>query len=491
MSPNAPAASAPAPGKSRGLQTHPGLRAESICRTLLRLLALCCAGAAHAAIAVQPSAATVAQQADSTLKRVVPADGPGAAVLIARGDQVLYRGARGMASLELGVKLSPQQLFRIGSVTKMFTAATVLKLVDAGQLSLQDPLSKFLPDYPGGDNITIHQLLNHTSGIKDYAQIPDVSGAQDADTAALIAIFKGQPVDFPPGTDWAYSNSGYVLLGAVIEKLSRHSWFETMRQQLLEPLHLRHTLYATDLPLVPGRVAGYSRDQHGQLTNAGYLIGPGADGALAASLDDLFNWMRALNTGQVLSPGSYQKMITPQPNNSGKPTNYGYGMMLTRVRGAPVLEHDGGISGFAAQLAYLPSQQITVVTLVNTDTYKPNAAALGHQMAAIALGQPYPEIHPVTLSESQLRPLTGVYRIDERTQRTLTLRDGVLYSQRGDGPARPLIATSPDQLYFDANSIDGMTAVRDASGAVIALDFFDSASDSTAREPRGTAAAPP
>ncbi len=464
---------------------------SKLLQTLTYLLALCCGAAAHAAIAPQPGAATVARQAGLILKRAAPADGPGAAVLIARGDQVLYRGARGMASLELGVKLSPQQLFRIGSVTKMFTAATVLKLVDAGKLSLQDPLSRFLPDYPGGDRITIHQLLNHTAGIKDYAQIPDATGAQDADSAALIAIFRNQPADFAPGTDWAYSNSGYVLLGAVIEKLSGHSWFDTMQQQLLEPLHLAHTLYGTDLPLVPGRVAGYSRDEHGQLVNAGYLIGPGADGALASSLDDLFHWMRALNSGQVLSPASYQKMITPQPNASGKPANYGYGMVLTKVRGVPVLVHDGNISGFASQLAYVPSQRITVVTLVNTDTYKPNAGALGHQLIAIALGQPYPVVHPVKLSDSQLRPLAGTYRIDDRTVRTLSLRDGVLYNQRGDGPPRPLIATSPDQLYFDADSIDNLSTVRDASGAVTALDFFDSGSDSTAREPRVTAPSSP
>jgi len=439
---------------------------------------------ASAASAAMPAPVELARAATALLDRATPSDGPGAVVLIARGDKVLYRGARGMANLELGVPLAAGQVFRIGSVTKMFTAATVLKLVDSGRLSLNDPLSRFLPDYPGAKDITIHQLLNHTSGVPDYANFPDVSAAQDADTQVLIAIFRDKPLDFASGSDWAYSNSGYVLLGAVIEKVTGQDWYAAMHQQVLEPLRLRHTFFATDTPIVPGRVSGYSRGEQGQLVNAGYLTGPGADGALAASTEDLFHFMRALGAGRLLGADSFRRMTTPQPTASGKPTDYGYGMMLTKIRGVTALEHNGGISGFAAQVTYLPAAEITVVTLVNSDTYVPNAGSLGHQLAAIALGDPFPEVHPIHLSESQLRQLVGVYRVDAKGIRTLSLRNGTLYSQRGDGPARPLIPTSPDQFYFAADSVDNMTAVRDSSGNVTGLDFFDGARGEAVRQPR-------
>lgn len=168
--------------------------------------------AAHAA--QPPSDADIARQAQRLLADAYLAGGPGAAILVARGDRVLYRGARGAADIELGVPLAPDQVFRIGSVTKQFSAAGLLKLVESGKVSLDDPLSKYLKGYPNGDAITVRQLLDHTSGVKSYTDLSGVMDGpirRDLDTAALVDSFNGEPADFAPGAGWAYNNSGYVL----------------------------------------------------------------------------------------------------------------------------------------------------------------------------------------------------------------------------------------------------------------------------------------
>ena len=202
----------------------------------LPLLSLAFHGSA--ALADLPNKTQLSAYAEQMLADAYPADGPGAAVLIARGDEVLYRGARGLASVELKVPLSADHAFRIGSVTKQFAAAGLLKLIDAGKVSLDDRLTKFLPEFPNGANITVRQLLDHTSGVKSYTGIPGVMDGPirlDLSTAALVATFQDQPVDFAPGAGWAYNNSGYVLVGAVIEAASGKAWHAHLTESILAP----------------------------------------------------------------------------------------------------------------------------------------------------------------------------------------------------------------------------------------------------------------
>ncbi len=304
-----------------------------------------------------PSNAELASYADRLLAESYPADGPGAAVLIARGDEVLYGGARGMASVELGVPLTAQHVFRIGSVTKQFAAATLLKLIDEGKLELDDPLSKFLPEYPNGAEITVRQLLDHTSGVKSYTGIPGVMQGpirQDLSTAELIDTFKDHPVDFAPGEAWAYNNSGYVLLGAVIEAVSGKSWSQQLQDSLLTPAGVSQTRYGADDLLVPGMTNGYTvRD--GKVAPATFLsmTQPHAAGALVSTVADLHRWNRALHGGNLLSESSYTTMITPAGKASDQ--SYGFGIASTTLRGHQQLQHGGGINGFSSQLLYVPS----------------------------------------------------------------------------------------------------------------------------------------
>ena len=218
----------------------------------------------HSQAQTLPDAAQVAAYAEKLLdEQKLGRDGPGVAVLVARGDQVLYRGARGMASVELGVPLSPDQVFRIGSVTKQFAAATLLKLIDDGRAKLDDPLSKYLPDYPNGQAITLQQLLNHTSGVKSYTGISGYMNnpvRRELSTQELVAEFKNLPVDFAPGASWNYNNSGYVLVGAVIEAISGKAWHEQLQESLLTPQKLSKTAYPGETRLIKGMVNGYGFD---------------------------------------------------------------------------------------------------------------------------------------------------------------------------------------------------------------------------------------
>jgi CubicO group peptidase (beta-lactamase class C family) len=418
----------------------------------------------------------LAEQAQALLDAAVPdADGPGIAVLVARGDEVLFRGARGMASIELGVPLSPDHVFRIGSVTKQFAAAGLLRLVDDGKVALDDPLSKFLPDYPGGEAITIAQLLNHTSGIQSYTDIPgymDQEIRKDLDTSALIAVFKDAPVAFAPGTAWSYNNSGYVLVGAVIEKASGMPWQRWLEQVQFKPAGLEHTRSGATRSVIPGHASGYSAGVDGSVSVAGPLsmTQPHAAGALVSTVDDLHRWNRALHGGRVISADSYRRMITPEGKAGEAPNRYGFGIQAGSVRGRSALEHGGGINGFLSSLIYLPESEVTVVTLRNADGGG-GGGSLSRQLAALAVGDPYPKGERVAVPAAELAALEGVYRLDADNQRTLRMKDGALTSQRSGGMAFELIPVGNDTFEFE-NSLSRFVIERDADGRPKAMRFF-------------------
>lgn len=425
-----------------------------------------------ASAAKTPDVLALKDYADTLLEQSYLSDGPGAVVLVARGDEVLYRGARGLANVELGVPLAPEQVFRIGSVTKQFAAATVMKLIDQGKLSLNDPLSKFLPDYPNGDKITVLQLLNHTSGVKSYTGIPGVMAGpirMDLSTSALIDTFKNLPVDFAPGSAWAYNNSGYVLVGAVIEAVTGESWDAAIQQLVLAPAGLNHTRLGADDVLIAGMASGYG-SKGGKVIPAAYLsmTQPHAAGALVSTVDDLFHWNRALHGGQLLKPESYEQMITP--TGAAKDAGYGFGIGPGTVRGRAQLSHGGGIHGFSSHLLYLPKDQISVVILQNSDD-GPDVATLAVTLAAFALGDPYPEAKAIAVEPEVLARYEGVYRIDEQNTRTLRLVDGALTSQRSGGQQLKLTPIEADVFLFD-DGLTRLTIERDDDNQISGMRLF-------------------
>lgn len=446
-------------------------------------LSLLLAGMALSAVshaASLPDAAEVGAYARQLLaEQQIDPQGPGLALLVARGDQLLYKGAVGRASIELGVPLQPDQLFRIGSVTKQFAAAGLLKLIDEGRASLDDPLSKYLPTFPKGEGITLAQLLNHSSGVRSYTGIPGYMNnlvRRELSTAALIDEFKNQPTDFAPGTGWAYNNSGYVLVGAVIEAISGKPWHAYLDEVLLKPAQLSRTFYPGEHRVLPGMVQGYSLMPGQPVQGAGFvsMTQPHAAGALVSSVEDLWRWNRLLHGGALLKPASYQRMITPEGAAAKGSMRYGFGIVSEQLRGQPWLQHGGGIHGFVSLLSYQPQSQVTVAVLRNSDGRGPNLELISRKLAAYAGGNPYPASQPVPVPLEQLKALEGVFQKEggkaEET-RSLRVRDGKLFSTRAGGQPMALEPQAGGAFAF-ANSLSRMDVERDDQGRPVALKTY-------------------
>ncbi|WP_290614250.1 serine hydrolase domain-containing protein [Arsukibacterium sp. UBA3155] len=437
---------------------------------------LCCASSVLIAAEPLPDAQAVSRYADQLLQQQ-PIDNhsPGVAVLVARGDELLFKQAYGQANIELGVPLSPEHKFRIGSVTKQFAAAALLKLIDEGKASLSDPLSKYLPDYPNAKNITLLHLLNHTSGVKSYTGIPGYMHnkiRRELTTAELIDEFKDLAVDFAPGADFRYNNSGYVLLGAVIETISGKSWHQYINDALLQPNKLSNIRYPGEQTIIPGMASGYSLRPGQDVTQAALLsmTQPHAAGALVADAHALWQWNRLLHGGKLLTAASYQQMITPTAAAAKNDGNYGFGISRGTLRGMEELQHGGGINGFVSMLIYLPQPKITVVMLRNSDGPGPDLSYLGRKIAAFASGNPYPQYTSVTLTEAQLREVSGVYSKGEDS-RTLEIQDGKLFSTRAGSRPFELTAQGNDSFGF-TDSVTRLVIQRNKEGSPIGLNMF-------------------
>ncbi len=319
-----------------------------------------------------PSLVAVAARIDSAAadwiaKKLVPS----VSIAISIGGKTAYAKAFGLADMELGTPARPETVYEIGSVTKQFTAAAVLQLAEDGKLGLDDPLSRFFPDWPAPSrNATIKQLLNHTSGIKSYTGIDRWRSlmALPLSHDSMVALFEHEPADFDPGTDWKYDNSGYYLLGLIVEKASGQPYATYITQHLFEPLGLKSTSYCGTNAIVPNRADGYSASPTG-IVNAApiYVDQAFAAGAICSTAGDLLAWTRALEAGKVVKPASYQAMTTPIPLPSGKQQRYGFGLGVGDVLGHRSVGHSGGINGFNSVLSSFPTDGVIIAVVVNQD----------------------------------------------------------------------------------------------------------------------------
>lgn len=433
-----------------------------------------------AALAAAAAAAAdgVGEQIDRLLADSYQADEPGAAVIVVADGEVVYRGARGMANLELGVPLNPDMVFRLGSITKQFTCAAILLLEEQGKLAVSDPITKFLPDYPvHGHTITIEHLMHHTSGIFSYTGIPgymDEEIRRDLTTEELVDVFKNQAMEFAPGERWSYSNSGYVLLGAIVEKASGVSYAEFVRQNIFAPLGMTSSHYGGD-QLIPRRVAGYVRDGE-TYANAPYLsmTQPHAAGSLLSTVDDLARWDAALYGDELLSEASRQRMFTAAKLNGGESTGYGYGFGVGTLRGTPSIAHGGGIFGFTTFAVRLPAERVYVAVLSNGAPVGPSLVA--QKAAAIAIGKPFPEWREIEVDPAILEGYVGVYRIDENTTRTVTVEDGRLYTLRTGSQRLEALPHSENGFFYEG-SLTHFEIIRDDQGVATHMLMYQDGAD--------------
>lgn len=365
----------------------------------------------------------------------------GLQLVVAQDGEIRYRRNHGFADLEHEVPMSPDVVFQIASITKEFTAAAILKLVEEGRISLDDDIRDYVPDVDTeGLVVRIRHLLNHTSGIPDIYELeawPDIrplrldrSGTRER----VLSAAADQGMDFEPGTDWKYSNTGYDLLGDVIGIVSGTDVPSYFRQILFEPLGLDHTSFCPWSRIIPGRARGYEPDGD-SLVNAfrqsqGVLF---TSGGICSTVDDLIEWNLALHRGRVLRPETYQRMITPE----GPTHSYGFGISVGDLDGHPHLGHNGYINGYSSQLEYFPDDGLSIAILTNTPAA---VGGLAEDIARSILGLPP---RPAAVRPQGWRVRTVPAGADTAALDFRTMGPGVH------------VTGGPGALYFDPDSVAG------------------------------------
>ena len=293
----------------------------------------------------------------------------GGAILVHQKGKTLLKKSYGQASLELEVPMPDNAHFEIGSVTKQFTAAAILKLVEAEKLSLEDDFTQYLKFDTKGRKITIDQLLNHTSGIASYTEIEEFGSLvpQELPRDSLLRILETKDFLFEPGEALIYNNSAYFFLGLIIEKVSGKTYEEYLKETIFEPLGMNHTYYCSTSKVVKDKAYGYDYSPGG-LQQKQYLSHnwPYAAGSLCSTTEDLLTWMTALHSGELLSKAQYQQMTTPKTLNDGTPLRYAMGLTNFSNYGNQEIGHGGGIPGFLSDTKYFPEDDLYIIGLTNT-----------------------------------------------------------------------------------------------------------------------------
>jgi len=370
-------------------------------------------------------------------------------VLVAQGGKVLLNKGYGSANLEWDIPDSPQTKFRLGSLTKQFTAAAILLLEERGKLRTDDLVTKYLPDAPASwAKITLANLLTHTSGIPNFTSFPDYSTTQATPTTPeqLVARFRDKPLNFQPGEQWEYSNSGYVLLGYLLEKITGQRYQDFVRDNLFAPLGMTESGCDSRAAIILHRASGYSPGADGPV-NAGYIdmSVPFSAGALYSTTEDLWRWEQGLFGGKVLTPASLKKMTTPFKND------YAYGLAVRTAHGYTVIEHGGGIEGFNTQLAYDPDRKLAVIVLGNLNGGAPGEIA--GELMSLLHGERVvlpSERKEMTVSTDVLRQYVGTYQLAPTFSIVITLEGNRLMSQATNQPALPLFPESETSFFLKA-----------------------------------------
>lgn len=408
---------------------------------------------------------------DTLLMNAFKPNEPGATAIISRKGQVIYKKAFGMADMELNVPMQADMIFRIGSISKQFTGVAILQLVEKGKLSLQDDIKKFIPDYPThGYTITVEHLLTHTSGIKSYTGMTEFESMmrKDMKPLELIDVFKNQPMEFAPGLKWNYNNSGYVLLGYIIEKISGKSYEQYVQENLFAPAGMTRSGYGNDNRIILNRAKGYQQGKDG-FENAKYLSMtlPYAAGSLISTVEDLWKWNQALHSYKLVSKESLQKAFTDYKLSDGKPTRYGYGWSFSDVQGSASIEHGGGINGFVTDGIYLPAEDIFVAVFANCDCR--SLENLAPKMAALTLGKPYDQ-KEIAIDEATAKEYNGVYENEAGEQRIITAEGTKLTSQRSGGSKYRIKPFAKDKFFFE-NSLSSLRFTRNTAGQIEKAHF--------------------
>jgi CubicO group peptidase (beta-lactamase class C family) len=387
-----------------------------------------------------------------------PGAQPSGVVSLSAGGDVIYERGLGYADVARETRNDEDTAFRIGAITAQFTAAAVLRLVQAGKLATSNPISKFLPDYPGpGRAISVHQLLSHTSGLPNYSSHPELLArrAEAFTPHELLELFWAEPLEFEPGLDFGYSDSDYVVLGLIIEQVTRQSYAQHMQEALFEPFDLEDT-HVGALATPKDAARGYSAAPDGGLVPAAGFDDSilYAAAGVRSTAHDLQKWHDALQEGEVLEPELEEQSLRVVKNH------YAYGWFVREQRGHGVSSHPGAVEGFVSHFARVPELDLSIVVLMNNSSV--DATSIADAALGIALGEPIeplPKQTSVALDPSVPPRITGTYRLSEASAKQLAARkipkaalfamravriyqtgDGLFFKPQGQA-AVPMVAT--------------------------------------------------
>src|SRR3954471_4964759 len=396
-----------------------------------------------AARSTQPASATAATAIDGIVEAPIKAGKvAGASIAVESRGETIVAKCYGSADLELDVPMPADASFEIVSVTKQFTAASILLLAARAPLSVEDEVTKYLPQYPThGQRITLRHLLTHTSGIKGYTEMAEFGDLMTLKKPreTLVALFGDKPLDFAPGEALVYNNSAYFLLGLVIEKVSGQSYADFVKANLFDTVGMARSYYCSESALHRHHAHGYDTE-NGTLVLKGYInhTWPYSAGSLCSTASDLSAWVAALHGGRVLSADSYRAMTTPAVLGDGTKTRYGFGVGIADIGGRRAIAHGGGINGFLSEVEYFPDSGLSIVVLLNT-AGPVGPGDLAHEIADAVLGRIE---SPTATFSGDLAAFAGTYEgVGRGAPTTVTIAaDGKMLTMKGAGPA-----TAPPQ----------------------------------------------
>jgi CubicO group peptidase (beta-lactamase class C family) len=366
-------------------------------------------------------------------------------ILVAQKGKILLDKGYGFENKKANKLNTANTIYQIGSITKQFTSALILQLVEKQKMTLQDRLSKYIPDYPMGDSISVENLLTHTSGVYNYTNdenFMNTSSERPIARDSLLNLFKNKPLDFPPGTKWSYSNSGYILLGIIIEKVTHKSYFQVTRENIFQPLDMSHTGFDFTNLKSPDKATGYSDDFSTPVGIVDSSVSFAA-GSIYTTVGDLYKWDQALYTNRIISQAMLEKAFTPYKSN------YGYGWQIATEYNKKITEHGGAITGFVSAILRVPDDTICIIAFSNLPS--PTTSKIAKQINGLFNGKK-PELmvvrNEIKLDSNILKSYIGEYELAPSFHIVITMENGVLQAQATNQGKNPLFAERANFFFF-------------------------------------------
>jgi CubicO group peptidase (beta-lactamase class C family) len=418
------------------------------------------------------SAVRLPEKVDEYMNAAVKGEYFSGSILIAKNGKAIISKGYGPANYELDVPNTPKTIFQIASLTKAFTAVSVMQLQEKGRLSISDPICEYLENCPEGwQPITIRHLLTHTSGIPNYTSLPDYekNAAVIATNEEIVQRIKDKPLDFAPGEKYKYNNSGYRMLGMIIEKCSGISYGEYLRENIFTPLEMKNSGFDSGRKILKNRAAGYALDDD-LVINAKAVdpVNVFSEGGIYSTVEDLLLWDQSLYTEKLLSKKSLGEIFTPEKNN------YGYGWNITKLFDRREISHSGQNFGFASHIKRFPDDRMTIIVLSNNQMT--DAQTIATNLAAIVFGEPYriPRV-AITVDSRILEQYAGTYEMSATETVKVTLEAGKLFAQ-GTGQGKSRIYPLSETKFFVKNSPVEITFEKDAANRVVTMSLWKNGS---------------